>query len=138
MVPLFINGTSELPLIDCNNYTGTIILAGKSVPEGKTQHFDLFKAWVQEYIANPCEITTVEFRMEYFNINTSKYLLWFLYQLNDLFKTENELVVKWFFEKNDDDMLEVGEDMAVMVDFPFQYIETEGSVVAYVHEVIEQ
>lgn len=98
----------------------------------------MFKAWVQEYIANPCEVTTVEFRMEYFNINTSKYLLWFLYQLNDLFKTENELIVKWFFEKNDDDMLEVGEDMAVMVDFPFQYIETEGSVVAFVQDALEQ
>jgi hypothetical protein len=34
------------------------------------------------------------------------------------------IIVKWYHEKEDGDMLEVGKEMSRIVKFPFEYIES--------------
>jgi hypothetical protein len=35
------------------------------------------------------------------------------------------IVIKWYFEKEDIDMLETGKEMSHIVKFPFEYVEAD-------------
>mgnify|MGYP001440416423 CR=1 FL=1 len=62
------------------------------------------------------------FDLEYFNIFSSKRILFILYKLSDLKKSGANINVIWHFSMDDDDMKEVGEDFACMVNLPFEFI----------------
>ncbi|PCJ25538.1 MAG: nuclear pore complex subunit [Flavobacteriales bacterium] len=62
------------------------------------------------------------FDLEYFNIFSSKRILFILYKLRDLKEEGVDVHVIWHFSIEDDDMKEVGEDFACMVNLPFEFI----------------
>ena len=62
------------------------------------------------------------FDLEYFNIFSSKRILFILYKLSDLKIAGADINVIWHFSMEDDDMKEVGEDFACMVNLPFEFI----------------
>ena len=62
------------------------------------------------------------FDLEYFNIFSSKRILFILYKLSDLKDAGTDINVIWHFSMEDDDMKEVGEDFACMVNLPFEFI----------------
>ena len=62
------------------------------------------------------------FDLEYFNIFSSKRMLFILYRLNELKKLGADISIVWYFSAEDDDMKEVGEDFACMVNLPFEFI----------------
>ena len=74
----------------------------------------------------PWENTTIEIRLEYFNTSSSNCLL-------DVFKKAEKLQkgklsnvkVNWFYETEDDDMLEAGEDYDILISIPFNMVEVE-------------
>ena len=38
---------------------------------------------------------------------------------------KSEVSVKWYYEEDDEDMLEAGEDYEAIIDLPFEMIEVE-------------
>jgi len=62
------------------------------------------------------------FDLEYFNIFSSKRILFMLYKLRDLREAGADINVIWHFSMEDDEMKEVGEDFACMVNLPFEFI----------------
>ena len=62
------------------------------------------------------------FDLEYFNIFSSKRILFILYKLGDLESLGANINVIWHFSLEDDDMKEVGEDFAYMVNLPFEFV----------------
>lgn len=62
------------------------------------------------------------FDLEYFNIYSSKRILFILYKLRDLREAGADINVIWHFSIEDDEMKEVGEDFACMVNIPFEFI----------------
>ena len=55
------------------------------------------------------------FRLDFFNIASSKRILFILYRLAEMQKNGKFVQVKWMYEDVDDDMLEIGEDYETMV-----------------------
>lgn len=56
------------------------------------------------------------FRLEFFNIASSKRILFILYKLAEIKARGCQVSVHWMYEKQDDDNLEIGQDYAQMVD----------------------
>ena len=44
-------------------------------------------------------------------------------KLEVIHKAKNEVEIKWFYEEDDEDMLEAGEDYESIIRVPFQMIE---------------
>ena len=40
-------------------------------------------------------------------------------------KSGNEVAINWYYEEDDEDMLEAGEDYDAIIDLPFKLIATE-------------
>ena len=104
--------------IENNNFS----IRGKSV----VKHVDRFYAPLIEWLENADfkENQRIDFvfNLEYFNIFSSKRILFILYKLSDLKVSGADINVIWQFSMEDDDMKEIGEDFACMVNLPFEFI----------------
>ena len=56
-----------------------------------------------------------------------KSILEIILKLDDYEKKDKDLVINWYYDKSDDDIESVAEDLKGICDIPFQIIEKEQS-----------
>jgi hypothetical protein len=122
MNSLIINETDIAPEVILDPQRSIFKIKGKSIPADGKEFFEPVLKWLDEYAKNPDPVTTFEFNLDFFNISSSKMLLFVLYKLNEIYSAGNEVNVLWYYKDEDDDMFEVGEDYAFMVDVPFTFL----------------
>jgi hypothetical protein len=45
-----------------------------------------------------------------------------LLKFEEIFENGNKVVIKWFYNEDEEDMLEAGEEYADIVEIPFEYV----------------
>lgn len=123
MENLYIEATESTPFVNFNSETGVFLLEGKSVPEKAHEFYEGVLDWLDNYIENPQEKTIISLKLDYFNIVSSKRILYVFYKLNQLIDKGLKVESEWFYHEDEDDMLEVGQDFALMVKIPFTFTE---------------
>ncbi len=123
MENLYIVSTESTPLIDFNSETGILILEGKSIPTEAEDFYRPVLDWLDEYIKTPNTTSKLTLKLEYFNIASSKRILFILYKLNELVAKGIDVSAEWLYHEDEDDMLEVGQDFELMVEIPFKFVE---------------
>ncbi|MBQ5513471.1 MAG: SiaC family regulatory phosphoprotein, partial [Bacteroidales bacterium] len=58
----------------------------------------------------------------YFNTASSKLLLDILMKLEQLSEDGNDVLVRWYYPEDDEDMQEAGEEYSDIVDVPFEQV----------------
>jgi len=122
---LSIEGAAKTPTVNLNPETGTIEIKGRSIPENSIEFYKPVVDWLEEYGNNPKEKTNVNIQLEYFNTSSSKCILDVLKKLESIAKAGNDMVINWYYEEDDEDMLEAGEDYQSIIKIPFKMIEIE-------------
>jgi len=97
-------------------------ISGRSLPEDVTAFFEPILNWLDEYSEEPNEKTVFSFKLVYFNTASSKLILDILMKLEEMYEDGKEVLVKWFFPDDDEDMEEAGEEYADIVNVPFEQI----------------
>ncbi|MFT7156860.1 MAG: hypothetical protein ACI8Q1_001875 [Parvicella sp.] len=123
MKSLLIESTDTTPRVDFNLETGVFAIEGKAITNDAESFFNPVLEWLSEYIKRPSELTEVNIKLDYFNISSSKRILFVFYKLNELIEAGKKITVNWFYHIDEDDMYEVGQDFAFMVKIPFEFIE---------------
>jgi len=123
MEVLDIKGTNDTPkvLLDADNEVFEI--SGRSLPEDVVSFYKPVLDWLDEYKDNAKGYTEFVFRFIYFNTATSKLILDILFKLEEIHESGNDVKVIWFYEEDDEDMLDLGEEFAENVDIEFEIIE---------------
>lgn len=122
---LEIPGTQKTPSVFFNSNTGTLELKGRSIPENAIEFFKPLVEWLEEYSKSPQAQTQANIHLEYFNTTSSKCILDIFRKLESINKQDNtEVVINWYYEQDDEDMLEAGEDYQSILKIPFKMIET--------------
>lgn len=129
MNSLFIPPTEQTPGVHLSKSDNVFKIDGKSVPEQAEEFYAPVLSWFDEYINQPNEETVLEINLEFFNISSSKRLLFLLYKLNELHTASKLVRVKWMYNESDEDMFEVGQDYAYMVKIPFEFVSYDRSSV---------
>ena len=122
---LSIEGAAKTPTVNLNPETGTIEIKGRSIPENSIEFYKPVVDWLEEYGKGPKEKTNVNIQLEYFNTSSSKCILDVLKKLESIAKAGNDMVINWYYEEDDEDMLEAGEDYQSIIKIPFKMIEIE-------------
>ncbi len=125
MDKLFLEATVQTPLIDFDPESGLMQIKGRAIPDNPDNFWLPILNWFESYLMLPAEETTFEIDLDYFNISSSKRILVLLYKLNDIADNGRRVNVKWCYNKADEDMFEVGQDLAYMVRVPFDFVEIE-------------
>lgn len=118
-----IEGTPKTPSITLNPESGIIEIKGRSIPENSIEFYKPIVDWLEDYANAPKEKTVVNIQLEYFNTSSSKCILDVFKKLENLKKGKNDIVVNWYYEEDDEDMLEAGEDYESIIKVPFKMIE---------------
>ena len=116
-------GTAKTPeiLFDADN--GILRIKGRSIPENSIKFYKPIMDWLDQYSKNPNASTTIYIELEYFNTSSSKCILDIFKKLERIHNNNTEVAISWYYEPDDEDMLEAGEDYQSLIDIPFQMVE---------------
>ncbi len=123
MEPLFIEGTQKTPSIDFDPSKGALEIKGRSIPENSIEFYKPLVDWLETYSEKPATKTVVNVHLEYFNTSSSKCILDVFKKLESIHKSNNDVQINWYYEEDDEDMLEAGEDYESIIRVPFKMIE---------------
>ncbi|WP_047452464.1 DUF1987 domain-containing protein [Alistipes sp. ZOR0009] len=120
METIKILGTDDTPnvILDANNEIFEI--SGRSLPEDVSAFYEPILAWLDEYAQNPNPKTIFTFKLVYFNTASSKLLLDILMRCEHMKEDGADVVIRWCYPDDDEDMQEAGEEYADIVDVPFE------------------
>ncbi|HPX04605.1 MAG TPA: DUF1987 domain-containing protein [Tenuifilaceae bacterium] len=122
METIKIMGTDDTPTVILDAENDIFEISGRSLPEDVTAFYDPILNWLDEYASSPNAKTAFNFKLVYFNTASSKLLLDILMKLEQMHEDGKDVVVKWFYPEDDEDMQEAGEEYADIVDVPFEQI----------------
>ncbi len=122
MEELKIEGSAKTPTVEFKG-DGELLLKGRSIPENSIEFYKPLLDWIEEYGNSPKDKTVLNVQLEYFNTSSSKCILDVFKKLETLKDTNIE--INWYYEEDDEDMLEAGEDYQAIIDIPFKMIEVE-------------
>ena len=120
-----IQGTDDTPTVILDVENEVFQLSGRSLPEDVGAFYDPILDWLEDYAESSNAKMTFGFKLEYFNTASSKLLLDILLKLEEMFENGKEIMVKWYYPEDDEDMEEAGEEYADIVDIPFEQIPYE-------------
>jgi len=124
MEKIEIEGTAKTPTVKLDP-SGIIELKGRSIPENSIEFYKPLMDWLEEYEKNPQSKMVVHVQLEYFNTSSSKCILDLFKKLESIRQKGVDVLIKWYYEEDDEDMLEAGEDYQSIINIPFEMIETE-------------
>jgi len=131
MEKLIISPTVFTPGVILDHEVGVYAIKGDSWPQNPVEFYGQIIAWMNDFTehyisqSGKKDPVTFDFSFQYFNSGSAKCILDICKILSRLRANSLETRVRWYYEKDDTDMLEAGSEMSQIVKFPFDYIETE-------------
>ena len=125
MESISIEGTAKTPTIKFEVDKGFLEIKGRSIPENSIEFYKPLIDWLEKYSLSPKVDTSVNIQLEYFNTSSSKCILDVFKKLESIHNKGGKIVINWYYEEDDEDMLEAGEDYQAIINVPFKMIQLE-------------
>ena len=119
MESVYLEKTSETPSVTMDVRGAVVELEGNSYPENAFEFYQQIFDWIDEYFAQGAERLRAVFRLNYFNTSSAKCMLNFMTLLQQYHGKDKIISVEWYYEEDDDDMLEIGKAFSVDFTMPF-------------------
>ena len=114
--------TVKTPGIILDIDQGIFEFSGKSVPEDAAKFYEPILAWIDAFVQDqPLAKSVVVFRLGYFNTTTSKIILGIVQKLA---KIKKEVIIRWYYSQEDEEMQEYGEVLEEITRLKFEMYPT--------------
>lgn len=126
MIKLVLDPTETTPYVKLDAESGIIELSGTSYPEDPAEYYGNIFEWIKENFNESSPKIDVSVKLVYFNTGSSKCLMNLFQLLGRKSKVNNNKIsVSWFYNENDDDMLEAGQAYENLTRLPFKMVEMQ-------------
>lgn len=122
MMPLLYRGTKDTPELQFDSQKGIYKISGNSFLDDPFIIYKYVHEWLDEFINEPNPEMKIEFKMNYVNTASSKQIADILIRLEDL-QDKCKVKVLWYFNSEDDDMLDEGETLSDMINLDFEFVD---------------
>ena len=119
---LKIQSTEDNPQVILDRESNILEISGRSLPEDVNTFYEPMMSWIEEYAKAPLDVTVFNFKLTYFNTASSKIILDILTQFEEMIEEGHQVMVRWHYPEEDEDMMEAGEEYSEMVDVPFEMV----------------
>ena len=119
MENIALEATAKTPEVNFNSEASELTIKGRSIPENSIEFYKPLMDWISDYLKLSPTKTTLHIQLEYFNTSTSKCLLDLFKALEPLSKNGKELIINWYCDADDEDMMEAGEDYEAITSLKF-------------------
>jgi len=109
------NSTMENQGILFDTKNGLITIKGVYITENPKELFKDLNNQIDDYLTNPTVNLTLDFKIEYLNTNMSLIIRNLIKKLHETV-SETNFKVRWFFEIDDEDMEDMGEEFKLLFD----------------------
>jgi len=108
-------GTKTTPsvILDPNLDNPIFEISGRSIPDDLFNFYNPILNWLDEYFKNPLPKTIFDFKLEYFNTASSKYLLDILLKLEDMKNEGYKVKIRWHYP-DDDDLSDYADELILV------------------------
>jgi hypothetical protein len=121
---IYIPPTDKTPEVTLDP-EGLIKTKGRGLILNKTKISHEITDWLEEYTNNPAEITYVIIAFEYLNSFSTTMIVSFIKSVARIISKDKKLIVRWYYEEDDIDILERGEYVLSAVNIPIDFIMTD-------------
>jgi hypothetical protein len=121
MLPIYHKPTEDEPGMILDAEQNIIEFSGRSLPEDPGTLYEPVLDWVKEYSENPNPATVVDFKLDYFNSSTARFIVEILEIFEDIRHAGHQVSVNWWFFEDDSVMQERGEEIESIIDLDFNY-----------------
>lgn len=125
MEKIFIEPTRVTPLVNFDPSQGLLEIKGRSSPENSILFYQKIIDALDSFAGSSHPDFTANFSFEYFNTSSSKCLFDVFKKLGHLNEQGKAVKINWYYEEDDEDMMEAGEDYADLLDLDFNFVEIE-------------
>lgn len=110
------------------------VISGKSAPEDVRGLYYPVIEWMEEFAGELRKGHTytdktpllLKLDLEYFNSSSAKFLFDIFAQLRELNDEGVPVSVEWYYDEEDIDLREAGEDLSLLCEMPFKYCPKAG------------
>jgi len=117
-----IKPTRKTPSILFNESEKRLIIEGRSILENPARFYKPLIAKLKDCYNRPIGKLEIDFKLEYFNTTSSIVILQVLKHIYSLHNSNSEIIINWYYDEDDEDLLEVGQDYSELLNFPFNLV----------------
>ena len=125
MKNLIIKGEAKTPTVEFNYSNGELVISGRSIPENSIEFYKPIIEWLELLKVSDKDKIVLDIKLEYFNTSSSKCILDVFKKLEEIRAVGKEASIRWFFESDDEDMEEAGQDFSAIIKVPLELITVE-------------
>ena len=132
MDSILLEATATTPKVILDPVANKFEISGESRPENTAKFYTPIIEWFENYSSvlyyqkssgGKTRTTIMEFKLEYFNSTSAKFILDIFYKLEKIHKEGCEVEVVWHYDARDTDMKESGEEFSNYVPgLPVRYV----------------
>ena len=120
---MYLCGSKTLPTINYDEMKGVIEISGRSISPEVESYFDEFLPYLTDCIQKKPMNIEVSINLEYFNTKSAHLLLSMFNVLKKYINNNGFVtVIKWYYEKEDEDIFDAGKDYEEMTNMQFEFI----------------
>jgi len=120
---LIIEAKGDTPFVSLNPTDNDFSITGRSYPAEAHKFYEPIIKWLKEYIKKSNYLTIFEFHLEYINTHSVQQI----YQILELLKKlseQSKVKIKWYYIKDNQDIIAVAERYIELLDIEIKLIET--------------
>jgi hypothetical protein len=127
MEKLIVRETPRTPSINFDPETGSFDISGKSTPENSMGFYAPVIDYIDRYTSCPADKTVVNIKFEFFNTSSSNSIHSIFKRFEKVYMENRDVVIKWYYDSSDENMLDAGEDFKAILHIPFEIIKVDES-----------
>ena len=120
---LAISETAFTPSVKISPEEHRIIITGPSRLEDPSLFYEKLIKVLEENIINFKSGFSIDFKLNYLNSSSSKWLFHILKNVQNRYGSSKIMTVNWYYDIDDENMLEAGEVFQNLLNVPFRIIE---------------
>lgn len=121
----YLEATPKTPKLNFDPETGKFEVSGRSIPENSIEFYRPLMNWLDEFTEAPTTTINFDVKLEYFNTSSSKCLVEIFRKLEKIQQLGNRVEVNWYYEEEDEDMQESGEDFKEIMKLSINIVRLE-------------
>ena len=100
---------------------GVIKLEGRSIMDDPLVFYNPIIEWISNCNS---KTFTIEMRLEYMNTSSYKMMLMLFKSIKKHYNSTN-ILIKWYYDSDDEDMLDLGKDIESLINVPVDFYELQ-------------
>ncbi len=99
---------------------GNMVISGTSYPDNAIEFFRPILDWVKEFTETRNEPVILQFRVNYYNTSSSKYIFKMLEMFENYHAKGNNVEIVWHYYEGEEEMLETWKELINELDLPYK------------------